>query len=392
MVLSATADVVSAMSTVIRRRPVFRHRTVVRSPVPNQSPLPATDRATRLRAKDSLFTEQAYFPLVEQAGLISWEGNGTRSRLTHVGTAAGHLLGYPIENWYSRNFWMDHLHTEDRERVKRSCEDCLLHRTGFDVEYRMLRVDGGIVWLRDIGCAVPGGGPSRTLRGLLMDITMWKETKQRTDMLGRSLIAFQEDERKRIGRELHDDITQRLSLLAVDLDLLARCAQGIRPTYKNELERVTANVRSMASDVQALSHRLHPSKLEQLGLVPALKSLCRDVGKQGGIRAGFSSSPTLPTLSGPVQLCIYRVAQECLRNVIKHSKATGVHVELRLRREQLSLSITDDGIGIDPKLQRTREGLGFVSMRERLRIVDGRFTVRSKPGEGTRIEVCVPCT
>jgi len=339
-----------------------------------------------------LFTEQAYFPLVEQAGLISWEGNGTRSRLTHVGTAAGHLLGYPIENWYSRNFWMDHLHTEDRERVKRSCEDCLLHRTGFDVEYRMLRVDGGIVWLRDIGCAVPGGGPSRTLRGLLMDITMWKETKQRTDMLGRSLIAFQEDERKRIGRELHDDITQRLSLLAVDLDLLARCAQGIRPTYKNELERVTANVRSMASDVQALSHRLHPSKLEQLGLVPALKSLCRDVGKQGGIRAGFSSSPTLPTLSGPVQLCIYRVAQECLRNVVKHSKATGVHVELRLRREQLSLSITDDGIGIDPKLQRTREGLGFVSMRERLRIVDGRFTVRSKPGEGTRIEVCVPCT
>jgi len=226
------------------------------------------------------------------------------------------------------------------------------------------------------------------------DISEQRRTENRLRQLSGCLIGAQEEERHRLARELHDDISQRLALLAAKLDLFARTSRedvGIPSDSANTAARLVENIQVLASDVQKIAHGLHPAKLDRLGLSTALRSLCRDIGSLKTFRMRCFVQEIARGLSPPVALCLYRVAQESLHNVVRHSSATEVSVTLRVHGSELRLVVVDNGVGFDSESESTRNGLGIISMKERLRQVSGVFALRSNPGNGTRIEACIPC-
>jgi len=146
----------------------------------------------------------------------------------------------------------------------------------------------------------------------------------------------------------------------------------------------------MSADIQGLSHRLHPAKLDHLGLLAAIRSLCEELSASADLKIEFHQHRVPATIPKNVALCVFRIAQEALRNCIKHSGAQKAQVVLSRTRESIRLSVSDDGCGFDPKSPANERGLGFISMRERLHVVGGELNVHSEPKGGTRIEVAVP--
>ena len=208
------------------------------------------------------------------------------------------------------------------------------------------------------------------------------------DLVGR-LITEQEAERMRIARDLHDDVGQQLALLFIELEQLA---EAVRFGRRDALER-TVDLSNRAAGISAsvhdLSHRLHPPKLELIGLVVALAGLRRELSSQHEIAIDFSHANVPTKLPRDVSLCLFRIVQEGLRNAIRHSGAPEVCVRLAGDREGLVLTIADQGSGFDVD-ELAQTGLGLLSMRERLEPVGGRLTIRSSPGAGTQLDVFVP--
>lgn len=206
--------------------------------------------------------------------------------------------------------------------------------------------------------------------------------------LSRRLIMAHEDERRRIARELHDDVNQRLSLVAVELDLLAQSQCDDPAETQEQLMIVADQVRELVSDIQAMSRALHPTKLKHLGLVPALRSLCADQSRVHGIHVDFQSQSAPNSISLEVSFCLYRVAQEALRNVVKHSVSSNATVRVRSTQDHIELTIADSGYGFDHT--NGNEGLGLIGMQERVSQVAGQLHVASARGRGTQITATIP--
>jgi len=237
----------------------------------------------------------------------------------------------------------------------------------------------------------------RMVLSIVRDITERKQAEQtlresqselRT-LTGR-LLQAQESERRRIARELHDDLNQRLALMAVELDLQSQ--QPSDGTGKNSLliGELSARIKQLASTVHDLSHQLHPSKLEHVGLVAAVRSLCRELARGHELPIEFAHQDVPDAIPEDTALCLYRIVQEALRNTIKHSGARHAKVELRGSNDSIRLRIGDDGNGFDAGLADRNGGLGLVSMRERLHLVGGAITIDSRRTGGTRIDVRIP--
>jgi PAS domain S-box-containing protein len=217
------------------------------------------------------------------------------------------------------------------------------------------------------------------------DITLRKQIEEQLAAMSRKLIETQERERTRIGRELHDDISQRLALLGVELEQLDQSPSEIHSRV-NELRRQIAE---LCNDIQALSHDLHSSKLEYLGVVAGIRSWCKEFAERQKIQIDFRLDvrTSLPTEIG---LCLFRVLQEALNNVIKHSGVKRIEVQLREHSGEVHLVITDSGRGFDIEAALQGKGLGLTSMRERVRLVNGTIIIKSKPMSGTTIQIRVP--
>src|SRR5215469_5870484 len=200
--------------------------------------------------------------------------------------------------------------------------------------------------------------------------------------LSARLIKVAEEERKRLARELHDDIGQRLSLLAVSLDIVKNETRTNDP-IREKLEGSLRELQELAEDVHNLSHRLHCSKLQHLGLPAALKEVCRQIGGQHRLEIDLRTTEPCPTLSDDVSLCFYRVAQEALNNAVKHSRSERVKVRLDSSQDRVRLQIRDFGVGFDPAIQA--DGLGLATMHERLRMVGGTLSIKSSAGKGTEL-------
>jgi PAS domain S-box-containing protein len=241
-----------------------------------------------------------------------------------------------------------------------------------------------------------GLSPLRTSRGLFVLATVIDLTERRRaeeglrasrrelQLLTGRLLEAQEVERRRIARELHDDVNQSLALLAVEMDLLAGSPAGTA----DRVRALSDRVKELSSSVHDLSHQLHPAKLEQLGLVAAVSGLCKELGQSHDLDVKFTHYPEPGAIPPDAALCLYRIVQEALRNVVKHSGSRHTAVELWGTADAVALSITDDGIGFDPGA--SNGGLGLVSMRERLHLIGGEIVIRSRPSGGTRIDVRVP--
>jgi signal transduction histidine kinase len=217
-----------------------------------------------------------------------------------------------------------------------------------------------------------------------------RESRHELRLLTGRLLQAQESERRRIARELHDDLNQGLALLAVEMDLLRQTLPESAAPFGERLQDLSARVKQLSSSVHGLSHQLHPAKLEQLGLVAAVRSLCKELAQGHGLRIEFTHHPMPASVPVDTALCLYRIVQEALRNVIKHSGARHAGVELGEDGGATCLRVVDDGAGFDLGLVDGRGGLGLVSMRERLHLVGGEMTIDSRPSGGTRIEVRVP--
>jgi len=217
--------------------------------------------------------------------------------------------------------------------------------------------------------------------------THLRASYDRIQHLGRRLLHEQEEERARVARELHDDVCQQLGCLVLELEILRREDQ-----HRRKADRVLAGVVDLAQDamksLRDLSHQLHSAKLQMVGLVSAIRGLANDLSGPD-LRIAFSHEAVPAGLPDDVALCLFRVVQEALRNVVKHSAATQASVHLRGEEHGLALSITDNGVGFDVDDIRTK-GLGLLSISERLQSVGGRLDIWSRPGSGTQLEIVVP--
>jgi signal transduction histidine kinase len=204
---------------------------------------------------------------------------------------------------------------------------------------------------------------------------------------GPGFVEAEELERRRVARELHDDIGQGLALLTIEIDLLGR-EPPTAAEFASRVQGLSIRVRELSSAVHGLSHQLHPSTVEQLGLVAALRGLCREVGVGRGLEVTFTHSD-VPEMTRAAALCLYRVAQEALRNVVRHSGTARAAVELAGAPDGLRLVVSDRGVGFDPAAVGV-VGLGLVSMRERLQMAGGDLTIHAAPGVGVRVAARVP--
>lgn len=209
--------------------------------------------------------------------------------------------------------------------------------------------------------------------------------------LASRLIRAQEDERRRLARELHDDLTQRLAGLGMLAGGLAReVHQGKAGNVAPRVGELGRELERLASDAQVLARELHPALLENLGLEVALRAECATFGERTGLRIHFVSCEVPETLEAEVSLVLYRIAQEALRNVLSHARSSEARVALERRGAELRLAIEDTGPGFDPSPLRGRPGMGLASMAERALLIGSRLEIDSAPGRGTRIVVRVP--
>jgi signal transduction histidine kinase len=204
------------------------------------------------------------------------------------------------------------------------------------------------------------------------------------------LIDAHEEERSRIARELHDDLAQRLAVLAIEVGALEKRRVDPADPVTEELREIKKGIVGLSQDVHSLSRQLHPSILDDLGLIKAVESECAGVSKREGLEVVFRHESMPRVIPQDVSLHLYRIVQEGLRNISKHACAEHVSVSLRGLDREVLLSIEDDGIGFDGAEARERPGLGFLSMRERARLIHGDLAIQSRPERGTVITLRAP--
>ncbi len=281
------------------------------------------------------------------------------------------------------------IHPDDVQSVQAANKHALEQQKEFSKEYRLLRRDGVYRWMLDIAAPrVNGDGKFAGFVGSAADITDQKLAQEALEKIGGKLIEAQEEERTRIARELHDDICQRLALLSMELEQANRGSNGSGGSPK--IEEIRRHCAQIAVDVQALSHKLHSSKLEYLGLAAAIRSFCREFSQQHNVGVQFDDQDVPSYLPYDISLSLFRVTQEALQNAQKHSGVDHFSVTLRGSANDIRLEVCDSGSGFDIERAKSDRGLGLVSMQERVHLVHGTFTIKSAVNGGTKILVRVP--
>jgi signal transduction histidine kinase len=220
---------------------------------------------------------------------------------------------------------------------------------------------------------------------LALAVRQRKKSEQSARELASRLIHAQEEERRRIAAELHDDVSQRLALVAVHLDTMRGSLSPSNSDLIRELSALHDKADLISSDIHQFSHDLHPASLDRLGLGSALRHYCLEFSAHPKIAIDFSTTGDEPPMSPDTALAFFRIGQECLMNVAKHSGASHCRVSLIYARNRISLSVEDNGKGFDPKSAQAQAGLGIRSMRERLRSIGGSLRIQSSPRHGTTI-------
>ncbi len=225
---------------------------------------------------------------------------------------------------------------------------------------------------------------------LLLERKKLRSARAVQHQLSGILINAQEAERRRLAAELHDDFSQRLALLALGLGTAAQIIPESPEEANRQLQELSNDAGNIGADLHTLSHRLHSASLESLGLAPTVSAFCKEFSAQQGVKIEFTHDHIPRKINADVGLCVFRIVQEGLRNIKKHSGAHSAQVRLRVNGSAVHLLISDQGTGFDPKELKMREGLGIWSMGERARLLGGRFQIRSAVGKGTIIDVRVP--
>jgi PAS domain S-box-containing protein len=311
--------------------------------------------------------------------------------------------------------WHEHVHPEDRERAQATFLERRAVFAPCTNEYRLRRSDGQY---RLMLCqAVPRFSPKGTFLGYagsVTDITDQREAEQQLrsanaalagelaertrhereiQHLSARVINAQEEERKRLARELHDDFSQQLAGLSIAMGNLKRLIPERETDARKQSDRVQHKLVEVAESVREISHQLHPAVLEYSGLVAALRSYSEEFSRLSGIRVAFQGDDSIGEVPPGVSLSLYRITQEALQNVAKHAQAPEAAVSLRRSGNLLCLTIEDRGIGMSPDSKsdsKSVSGLGLISIKERTRLIGGTVEISSRPNQGTTVMVRVP--
>ena len=284
--------------------------------------------------------------------------------------------------------WLESVHPADRTDCRARILTAFAAREPFRIEYRVRARDGE--WRTVIDTGMPRYGSDGAFHGYVggcLDITERTHAEQALHDVNLRLMGAQDDERRRIARDLHDHLSQQLALLAIDLQQLSMQSPAPTVDLKPLLQEAWRRTTEIASDVHAISHRLHPSKMESLGLVATIKGHCRELSRQH-VAVEFMSEDVPRDIPADRALSLFRVVEEALSNVQRHSGASSARVVLAWGDDQVFLRVTDNGKGF--KKNRKPSGIGLVSMRERVQSLEGTLDVLSRPGRGTVVEARIP--
>lgn len=308
--------------------------------------------------------------------------------------------------------WEAYLHPQDAARAETKFLECFAARAGYSDEVRIRRADGVYRW--SLGQGVPRFSPDGQFlgyAGALMDINGRKEAEAKLEAanavladglaektrkeaeiraLSARLINAQEEERKRLSRELHDDLSQQIAALSIGMGNMKRGIPAEQAASRAHSDRIQQKLVDLSESVRRMSHELHPSVLQHSGLAPALRGFCREFQDLCAIRIAVTTSGDFGRVRPAVALCVFRVAQEALRNISKHAQVAEAEVQLVHTGQEIRLTVSDAGVGFATGETPREAGLGLVSIRERVRLVNGTVDLDSAPGQGTRLTIHIP--
>jgi len=362
-----------------------------------------TDRKNTLGALQQ--SEERFRKLVEGADVLFWERDLTTGRFTYVGPQAEKLLGYPAENWYLATFWLDHVQADDRDRVAEFWRGGA--RRGDDsktIEYRLKAADGGEVWVRDFGHLTMDEAGNFVLQGFMLDVTERQAARieirrshEQLRALSARLQSAREEERMHIAREIHDELGGALTALKMDVSRVGAAVRGAQKAADASVGTdVDEKIRGMLSlidetmeSVRRIATELRPPILDAFGVVAAIEWQVTEFQRRFGIRTELQDHWNGKIAPDPaLSTALFRIFQEMLTNVARHSQATAVVVRLDQDREHLMLSVRDNGRGITEG--ERRESLGLLGMSERAGIFGGRVEITGATGVGTLAVMKIP--
>jgi PAS domain S-box-containing protein len=282
------------------------------------------------------------------------------------------------------------VHPDDRDGLNAVVAELSPEKPLLQASYRMIRPDGSVIWVERHSRAYfdDDGRMLRTV-GMVADITQRKLAEEALSSVSRRLIEAQEGERARIARELHDDIGQRLAILAVTLDEVKLLTSKSREELGSGIDALQRQTSEISSAIHALSHELHSAKLELLGAVVAMRGFCAELSGQQKVEVDFSHKDVPQRVAPEIALCLFRVMQEALHNAVRHSGVRQFAVRLEGTSHALRLTVRDEGVGFDAGTTASR-GLGLTSMKERLKLVGGTLSIQSHLKQGSTIVASVP--
>jgi len=320
-----------------------------------------------------------------RAGTWEWEfstGEITWSPETHriFGDPA---IAYP-PTFHS---FIDRVHGLDRKRVESTLACASSSGSACEMEFRIVGFDAVERWIRAQGTVCADREPRRMI-GVFLDVTSRHRAAQESHDLRGRLVNAQEHERHRLSRELHDGVGQQLAVLSAELTALREALAG--SPMLERVRRLVTDVEQLGAELHRVSQDLSPISLERVGLAASIRRICAELSDAYPIRIHLELGQLSPQINHDAALCLYRIAQEALRNVVKHSHAAATIVRLEARPDEIVLDVIDDGHGFDPAAANELDGLGLVSMRERARLVGGNVTLVTNPGQGTRVQACIP--
>jgi len=341
------------------------------------------DAEAALRESERLFRHMA-----NAAPVMIWT-SGVDGRFTYFNQGWLDFTGRPLDRELG-NEWTEGVHADDVERFRRTHTDAFDRRESFQMEYRLRRHDGEYRWVLDQGVpSFDGDGVFAGYLGSTIDVTEHKLAEEALSTMSRRLIAAQEEERARIARELHDDIGQQVTLLLLEIARFRQSGEQQRPDADELVESAADRLQQLARSVYDLTHRLHPTALEIIGLVPALSGLARELSRPE-LTIEFAHDCVPALLPKEITIGLFRIVQEALHNAIKHSGADRVAVTITGKPDGLVVTVADRGVGFDANLLHSAKGLGLASMAERVALIGGSLKITSRPGDGTRLEITAP--
>lgn len=344
----------------------------------------------RRRAEAVVRESEERFRLVASAAPVMIWMSGPDKLRTYFNPPWLEFTGGSLEHELG-NGWAEGVHCQDLQRCLETYSTSFDLRKPFEMEYRLRRHDGEYRWVFDRG--VPRFNADGSFAGYIgscLDVTERKAAEEALSTVSRRLIEAHEEERTWIARELHDDINQRIALLSVTLEKLFQNVPHSGGRTQKGVAEIRASLASLGTDIQALSHRLHSSKLQYLGLAVAARSFCQELSERQNVQIDFEVEGSFKMLPEGTGLCLFRVLQEALQNAIKHSGVQQFEVSLKATDTGIELRVHDSGTGFDPERVVDGHGLGLISMRERVKLVEGQFSIQSKASVGTTIRASVP--